>query len=102
MTHKIIDSHHHLWRYDAADYPWMSGTMEKLRRDYLLPDLKAVTQATGVTGTVVVQARQSIEETFWLADIAAETQLILGIVGWAPLVHAQIDSYLNGWLLCQR
>jgi L-fuconolactonase len=56
MTHRIIDSHHHLWRYDAANYPWMSGSMEKLRRDYLLADLMAVTQATGVTGTVVVQA----------------------------------------------
>jgi L-fuconolactonase len=95
MTHKIIDSHHHLWRYDAADYPWMSGSMEKLRRDYLLPDLKAVTQAAGVTGTVVVQARQTMDETIWLAKVAADTQLILGIVGWAPLIHAQIDSYLE-------
>jgi L-fuconolactonase len=95
MTHRIIDSHHHLWRYDSADYPWMAAGMEKLRRDYLLPDLKAVTQATGVTGTVVVQARQTVEETLWLSEIAAETELILGIVGWAPLVHAQVDSYLE-------
>ena len=95
MKHKIIDSHHHLWRYDAADYPWMSGSMEKLRRDYLLPDLEAVTGAAGVTGTVVVQARQKIEETTWLAAVAADTQLILGIVGWAPLVDPQIDTYLE-------
>jgi len=73
----------------------MTAGMEKLRRDYLLPDLKAVTQATGVAGTVVVQARQTIEETLWLSEIAAETKLILGIVGWAPLVHAQVDSYLE-------
>lgn len=52
----------------------MTAGMEKLRRDYLLPDLKAVTQATGVTGTVVVQARQTIEESFWLSEIAGETK----------------------------
>jgi L-fuconolactonase len=69
--------------------------MEKLRRDYLLPDLEAVTQAAGVTGTVVVQARQKVDETTWLAGVAADTQLILGVVSWAPLVDPKIDSYLE-------
>lgn len=73
----------------------MSANMGKLRRDYLLPDLEAVTEAAGVTGTVVVQARQKVDETTWLAAAAADTQLILGIVGWAPLIHPQIGSYLE-------
>jgi L-fuconolactonase len=59
--------------------------MGALRRDYLVPDLESVTEESGVTGTVAVQARQTLAETEWLLDLAAQHPLILGVVGWAPL-----------------
>jgi L-fuconolactonase len=95
MPDECIDAHHHLWRYAQEEYPSMSASMEVLRRDYLLPELEAVTRAGGVTGTVVVQARQTLQETEWLAGLASETDLIRGVVGWAPLVNADVAAHLE-------
>ncbi len=90
-----IDAHHHLWRYDAAQYPWISEAMAELRRDFLLSELSAVTRAAGVAGTVAVQARQSFEETEWLSSLASRSDLILGVVGWAPLIDPGAEAYLE-------
>lgn len=92
---KCIDAHHHLWRYKAADFPWMGEGMEVLRRDYLTNDLEEVAHGAGVSGTIAVQARQSIEETEWLSDLAFRSPLIQGVVGWAPLVDANIAPQLE-------
>jgi L-fuconolactonase len=86
----MIDSHHHLWQYRAEEYPWMDGSMQVLRQDYLPHDLKREMERAGVTGVVSVQARQSIEETRWLLELARECKWVLGVVGWLPLLH-------NGW-----
>lgn len=90
-----IDAHHHLWRYDAAQYPWISEAMAGLRRDFLLPELSAVAQAARVTGTVAVQARQSFEETEWLSSIASRSELIRSVVGWAPLTDPGAGAFLE-------
>jgi len=95
MPAECIDSHHHLWQYTEADYPWMSDKMDILRRDYMLQDLAAVTQAAGVTGTVAVQARQSERETAWLLELAGKSDLIRGVVGWAPLIDRNVAAYLE-------
>jgi L-fuconolactonase len=93
----LIDAHHHLWRYNHRDYAWMSAEMVSLRRDFLPPDLDNVTQESGVTGTVVVQARQTPEETEWLLDLAARHPLLLGVVGWAPLAAPDVAGELDRW-----
>jgi L-fuconolactonase len=95
MSRNWIDAHHHLWRYKPEDYPWMSDSLSALRRDYLLPHLEAVTTSTGVTGTIAVQARQSMEETEWLSEIASGTDLIRAVVGWAPLIDPDAASHLE-------
>jgi L-fuconolactonase len=92
---KCIDAHHHLWRYKAAEFPWMSEGMEALRRDYLVNDLEEVAHAAGVSGTIVVQARQTIEETEWLSDLASRSSLIQCVVGWAPLTDPNLAPLLE-------
>jgi L-fuconolactonase len=81
----LIDAHHHLWNYNDRDYVWMTGAMTALRHDFLIPELEAVTRASAIEGTILVQARQTTEETEWLLDLAARHALILGVVGWVPL-----------------
>jgi L-fuconolactonase len=80
-----IDTHQHLWRYSAEEYEWIDDAMAALRRDFLLGDLTAAMASAGVDGTVAVQARQSLDETRWLLDIADGTDAIRGVVGWAPI-----------------
>jgi len=89
-----IDAHHHLWRYKPEELPWISDAMDVLQRNYELKDLSAVAAAAGVTGAVAVEARQIIEETEWLLDLAEESELICGVVGWAPLIDADVEKYL--------
>ncbi len=91
---KQIDSHHHLWRYNDHDYVWMSSAMSLLRRDYLPDELKANLQGAGIDGTVVVQARQSLEETRWLLEVTARQPFIHGVVGWVPLIAPAVGDIL--------
>ena len=85
MGNLCIDAHQHLWRYQPPGPGWMGDGMESLRRDFLIDDLRAITAEAGVTGTIVVEAERTIEETQWLSRVAASGDLICGVVGWAPL-----------------
>ncbi len=69
--------------------------MEGLRRDFLIDDLCAITAEAGVTGTIVVEAERTIEETAWLSGVAASSDLICGVVGWAPLTTPAVESELE-------
>ena len=89
-----IDAHQHFWKYSAAEYPWIGGDMQRLARDFLPVELAVATAAAGIGGSVAVQARQSVEESFWLLHLADGNALIRGVVGWVDLrsdgVHADL------------
>src|SRR5687768_16849527 len=91
----IIDAHHHLWHYNAAEYDWIGPDMSVLRRDFLEEDIARETTAAGVGGVVTVQARQTIEETRWLLDVAGRSELIRGVVGWVPLIDPRVEADLE-------
>ncbi len=86
----IIDSHHHLWRYDPAEYGWIAGPLVSLRRDFLLGELRVALAEGRVDGTVAVQARQTEAETRWLLQLAQQEPAIRGVVGWLPLAAPDI------------
>lgn len=92
---EIIDSHHHLWRYNPTDYPWITAAMPALRRDFLPQHLIHATASIPIQGTIAVQARQSLEETHWVLDCAAQNPSILGVVGWAPLTDPNLPAILR-------
>ncbi len=70
MPYAKIDAHHHLWKYDAPEYPWISDNMSVLRRDFLVQDLMDVLEESDIQGVVTVQARQTLAETRWLLELA--------------------------------
>jgi L-fuconolactonase len=82
-----IDAHHHFWKYNPSEYGWIEDSMAVLRRDYLPRDLQGEIAAAGIDGVISVQARQSLDETRWLCELAAEHSFIQGVVGWVPLVE---------------
>lgn len=90
----MIDSHHHLWRYSKEEYPWIPE-VSPLAQDQLIPQLEAVTSKAGVTGTIVVQAQQTVEESDFLLSLADETDLIKAVVGWVPLVDENVKQHLE-------
>ena len=90
-----IDAHHHLWRYSAGEYGWIDEPMGLLRRDFLTNDLTAAMNSAGVDGSVVVQARQTMEETRWLLDLAEDCDAIRGVVGWAPIAGEEFPGVME-------
>jgi L-fuconolactonase len=91
----VIDAHHHLWHYSAAEYGWIDDRMAALRRDFLLPDFVAELAGAGVDGAVTVQARQTFDETHWLLELARNCKEIRGVVGWAPIAAPDFEASLN-------
>ena len=90
----MLDTHHHLWSYNADDYPWIPANTP-LAQNHLLVELEEATSLAGVTGTIAVQARQTTEESASLLKIAHQSDLIRGVVGWIPLVSENVDEELE-------
>jgi len=90
-----IDAHQHFWKYSAEEYPWIGKGMERLARDHLPADLAGLAAAEGIDGTVAVQARQSLEESRWLLELAAADPLVRGVVGWVDLRSTHVADQLR-------
>jgi len=67
---KIVDAHHHFWHPARGDYGWMPVDDQILTRPYGPADLEDSLKAAGVSGTVLVQAAPTVEETEYLLGIA--------------------------------
>lgn len=94
MTERI-DAHHHLWRYSKEEYGWIGPGMEEIARDFLPDGLESELGACGVSGSVVVQARQTLDETEWLLMLAERSAWIRGVVGWAPIADRHFPADLE-------
>ncbi len=90
----MLDSHHHLWSFNEEEYGWIPEDWP-IRKDFLIPELEAATTSAGVEGTVAVQARQVIEESEALIRMGKETDVIKGIVGWVPLIDADVERHIE-------
>jgi L-fuconolactonase len=90
-----IDAHHHLWRYTPEQYGWITDPMRLLRRDFMPQDLKPLLDRAGIAGTVLVQARQTLEETDWMLQQADQVSSIRGVVGWAPIGAVEFPEILK-------
>jgi L-fuconolactonase len=91
----IIDSHNHFWRYNSSEYAWIDDNMSVLKADFLTNDLKNASQAAGVAGTVAVQARQTLDETRFLLQLAEQDDFIKGVVGWVDLCADDVEQQLK-------
>jgi L-fuconolactonase len=90
-----IDTHQHFWKYNNRDYVWMSSGMDKLRKNHLPADLLPFMSAAGISGTVAVQARQCLDETAWLLQLADEHAFIHAVVGWVDLSSDRVVEQLE-------
>ena len=77
-----IDAHHHLWTLARGDYGWLTPELAPIYRDFRLPDLTPHLSTAGIEGTILVQAAPTEAETTFLLDIADNTELVRGVVGW--------------------
>ena len=90
-----IDSHQHFWHYSPTEHTWMSDSMSAIRRNFLPEDLQPLLANLSFSGCIAVQARQSLEETRWLLELADRFSLIKGVVGWLDLCSPELPSQLE-------
>ncbi len=99
----LIDCHHHLWKYSADQYGWISDEMSVLKQDFWTAELRQISSESAITGFVSVQARQSLSETDDLLRFAETEPLVRGVVGWVPLaaddVEKSLDRYADAKML---
>jgi L-fuconolactonase len=90
-----IDAHQHFWHYNPTEYGWINAEMKILKNDFLPSALNKELNAVGFDGCIAVQARQTLDETTWLLNLASEHSFIKGVVGWVDLCSETIEEQLN-------
>jgi L-fuconolactonase len=73
----------------------MTEQMGRLKRDFLPADLKPLLDSLHFDGCIAVQARQNLQETQWLLDLAQENDFIAGVVGWVDLRSPELPAQLS-------
>ena len=96
----IVDAHHHLWQPARGDYDWLDSggnpALVAIDRDFLVDDYRALAQANDISGSVLVQAAQTVAETRWLlAQAHASGGLIKGVVGWIDMLAPSAPDMLR-------
>ena len=87
----IIDSHQHFWTPGRGDHDWMPQDNPILNRTYLPADLGPLIKGAGVTGTVLVQAAATVNETEYMLGLADASGFVQGVVGWVDFEN-QADA----------
>jgi L-fuconolactonase len=73
----------------------MSDERGLLKRDFLPEDLDPLLKSIGLDGCIAVQARQTLEETRWLLELAEKHAFIKGVVGWVDLCSSDVQRQLE-------
>ncbi len=89
-----LDAHQHFWLFESQQYGWMQPDWP-IRRDFMPSDLQPLLVDCGLDGCIAVQARQSIEESQWLLELARRNSMIRGVVGWADLRCDRVEEQLG-------
>jgi L-fuconolactonase len=63
----------------------MTDDLAQIRRPFGPENLRPLLADRGVTGTILVQTRSSVDETREFLAVAASTEFIAGVVGWIDL-----------------
>jgi len=94
----MIDTHQHLWMMSERAYDWITPEYGPIHDDFGPERVAADIAEAGVTGTVLVQAADTYEDTFYMLSVAETVPTVLGVVAWAPLdrhdeARAALDVY---------
>ena len=90
-----IDAHHHLWDLTRREQPWLDGSeLTSIRRTFTVADFAAVAAAAGIERSVLVQVLPDAEETREFLALAADSELVAGVVGWMDLTAPDVAQEL--------
>ena len=90
-----LDSHQHFWHYSPTEHSWMTDQMAILKHAFLPQDLQPLLASIDFDGCIAVQARQNLQETQWLLELADKHEFIKGVVGWVDLRSEELRDQLE-------
>lgn len=77
-----IDAHQHFWKLSRGDYNWLTPEFGSLYQNFMPEDLSDDLKKHQIDKTILVQAADSIEETYYMFDLMGKYDFIAGVVGW--------------------
>lgn len=96
---RTIDAHVHLWNRAVGRYEWIprGGPLD---RDFSAGEARLELDAAGIDTAILVQAEDSLADTWFLLGVARDHDWVAGVVGWIPLDHpeaarAALDSLVG-------
>lgn len=92
----MIDTHIHL--YDTSrekGVPWPPKDDAVLHKPHLPGEFTKIAKASGVTGTVIVEASDWIEDNQWVLDLVEGDDFYVGLVGKLDLTDKQFKKHLK-------
>lgn len=84
----IIDAHQHFWRLGEHDCTWPASNLAAIHRNFEPDEFAQLATPASVSGSVLVQSQESDRDTDWLLEVAAESDFVKAVIGWADLLSA--------------
>ncbi|WP_066367323.1 amidohydrolase family protein [Herbidospora mongoliensis] len=92
----IIDAHHHLWDLSARPQDWLETPhLRPIFRDFSPSDYAATSAEAGIDRSVLVQVLADAQETREFLALAARSDTIGAVVGWADLTRPDLPGELD-------
>ena len=91
----LIDTHIHL--YDTTREQKVGWPPEKdkvLYKPHLPPEYNKLAKAAGVTGVVIVEASDRLEDNTWVLDLVKDDPFYLGLVGNVDVYREDFDQHV--------
>jgi L-fuconolactonase len=88
----VIDAHLHLWDLRRSAYSWITPELGPLHTTITAERATGELAAVGVKRAVLVQAEDSVADTEFMLEVAAEHDWVAGVVGWVQLDDPGVAS----------
>jgi predicted TIM-barrel fold metal-dependent hydrolase len=112
----IIDAHHHMWDLSMGKHPWLTpadgsvdalGSLEPLRRTYVVEDYLRDAAGHDVVATVHIEAlwdrgSDPVDETRWLETLDKSAGVATRYVAFAPLIDPDVEPVLEAQAAFER
>lgn len=90
-----IDAHHHFWDLARRPQSWLEPPpMAPIRRDFTLSDYASTAAEADIGRSVLVQVLADAQETREFLALAARSQTVAAVVGWADLTRPGLPGEL--------
>ncbi len=95
----ILDTHHHLWDAGVLEYSLLDGTLRAVKGCYDAAVFDRMASRNGIVGSLCVEAASAgadgRAETKWLRSQAEKSNVVKGIIMWAPVGSGGVGRYVD-------